>query len=322
MLNPQYGSQARMNHIELNGKSRVNISNLEMVNAHDDPVLLAGYSNGGVVVIRDFTEKSTLRVVAAWNCLRELESHRRLQQLSTASSLIAAAAVAKSSWCQYRSTLAMGSDCRIIRLWDAKKEMRIMDLFTEDSSGAVTSLHYAPTTSASSLADLLIAGFTGGSVKIFDAREWGRAPILKLDDLQGSPILDAKIQDCGGQNILLAGNAGGNIKMYDVRMPIQAVNIGSREMSLGHNVSSIAIHPRFGVMASWAQQQQLVSIHTLDQDKGTCHLLNCVKYHEEGVLGVKLGAESGCLRFHPYLLQLAVASRDGAITVKGLRKTI
>ena len=49
MLNPQYGSQARMNHIELNGKSRVNISNLEMVNAHDDPVLLAGYSNGGVV---------------------------------------------------------------------------------------------------------------------------------------------------------------------------------------------------------------------------------------------------------------------------------
>ena len=101
--------------------------------------------------------------------------------------------------------------------------------------------------------------------------------------------LDAKIQDCGGQNILLAGNAGGNIKMYDVRMPIQAVNIGSREMSLGHNVSSIAIHPRFGVMASWAQQQQLVSIHTLDQDKGTCHLLNCVKYHEEGVLGVKLG---------------------------------
>ena len=57
------------------------------------------------LVIRDFTEKSTLRVVAAWNCLRELESHRRLQQLSTASSLIAAAAVAKSSWCQYRSTL-------------------------------------------------------------------------------------------------------------------------------------------------------------------------------------------------------------------------
>ena len=59
------------------------------------------------------------------------------------------------------------------------------------------------------MADLLVAGFTGGSVKLFDAREWGRAPVLKLDELQGSPILDAKIQDCGGRSILLAGNAGG-----------------------------------------------------------------------------------------------------------------
>ena len=112
--------------------------------------------------------------------------------------------------------------------------------------------------------------------------------------------------------------------MYDIRMPIQAVNIGvSTEMtSLGHNVSAIAIHPRFGVMASWAQQQQLVSIHTLDQVNGSCHLLNHVKSHEDATfLGVKLGAV-GCLRFHPYLLQLAVASRDGAITVKGIRKTI
>ena len=150
----------------------------------------------------------------------------------------------------------------------------------------------------------------------------GRAPVLRLDDLQGSPILDAKIQDCGGRSILLAGNAGGGIRMYDLRMPVQALNIGSTEMSLGHNVSSMAIHPRFGVMASWAQQQQVVSIHTLDQVQGTCHLLNCVKYHEEGVLGLRLGPESGCLRFHPYLLQLAVASRDGAITVKGLRKTV
>ena len=50
--------------------------------------------------------------------------------------------------------------------------MRISDLVTEDSSGATTSLHYAPTTSAAMLAELLVAGFTGGSVKLFDAREW------------------------------------------------------------------------------------------------------------------------------------------------------
>ena len=209
VLNPQYGSVGNLNDIKLSSRNP-NISSLEMVNAHDEPVLLVGYANGGVVVLRDFMEHSTLRVVAAWNGLRELElAQRRLQPLSSAAAFIAASAPAKSSWCQYRSTLAMASDCRFIRLWDAKKEIRIMDLFTEDSTGAVTSLHYAPTTSANSLKDLLVAGFTGGSVKLFDAREWGRAPILKLDELQGSPILDAKIQDCGGRSILLAGNAGG-----------------------------------------------------------------------------------------------------------------
>ena len=207
VLNPQYGSVGNLNDVKL---GRINISSLEMANAHDEPVLLVGYANGGVVVLRDFMEHSTLRVVAAWNGLRELElSQRRLQPLSSAAAFIASSAPAKSSWCQNRSTLAMASDCRFIRLWDAKKEIRIMDLFTEDSTGAVTSLNYAPTTSASSMADLLVAGFTGGSVKLFDAREWGRAPVLKLDELQGSPILDAKIQDCGGRSILLAGNAGG-----------------------------------------------------------------------------------------------------------------
>merc|ERR1712008_21142 len=89
------------------------------------------------------------------------------------------------------------------------------------------------------------------------------------------------------------------------------------------NISRMAIHPRSPVFASWAQQQQVVSIHAVDQVSGTCQHLNNVKHHEEGMLsGLRLGPESGSLRFHPHLLQLAVASREGAITVKGIRKTI
>ena len=110
--------------------------------------------------------------------------------------------------------------------------------------------------------------------------------------------------------------------MYDVRMPYQSiVNVGSGDMSLNHNMSAMAIHPRGGVFASWVQQQQMVSIFTLDHLNGTCHLLNHVKHHDEGVLGLRLGQETGYLRFHPHLLQLAIASREGAITVKGIRQT-
>ena len=55
--NPMHGSGGRINQIDwtnaANAKSRINISSLEMINAHDDPVLLVGYDDGGVVVLRE-----------------------------------------------------------------------------------------------------------------------------------------------------------------------------------------------------------------------------------------------------------------------------
>lgn len=323
--NPQMGSNGKMNQIELNygAKSKsVNVSGLEMINAHDDPAMLVGYEDGGIIVLRQFTQQNQAHMVASWNGLRELESQRRLQQLSSAASMIASTAVAKTSWCQCLSTLAIASDSRFIRLWDAEKEMKRCDLFTEDTSGAVTSLHYAPTTATSTFANLLVAGFTGGGMRLFDDRSWGRNPVIKLEDLQGSPILDAKLQDCANQSLLTAGNAKGKVRMYDIRMPYQSVNVGDGDISLTHNMSAMTIHPRGGVFASWAQQQQVVSIYTLDHLNGTCHLLNHVKHHDEGVLGLRLGQDTGYLRFHPHLLQLAIASREGAITVKGIRQTV
>merc|ERR1719273_1204870 len=90
--NPSQGSNGKMNLIDLNAtaKHRINISSLEMVNSHDDPVLLIGYEDGGVIVLRDFHDEVNMQMVAAWNGLRELESQRRrLQQLSPAASIIA-----------------------------------------------------------------------------------------------------------------------------------------------------------------------------------------------------------------------------------------
>lgn len=320
--NPTQGSTGRMNHMELISKNRINIASLEMVNSHDDPVLLIGYSDGGVIVLRDFYQPSRMQMIAAWNGLRELEAPRRLQQLSSAATMIASAAPAQTSWCQAQCTLAQASDSRFIRLWDARKEMRKGDLITEDASGAVSTLNYAPSTSSSSFVNLLVGGFSSGTLRIFDDRDGAHGPVLKLDDLQGCPILDAKLLDCSGQPWLLAGNAKGKVRMYDVRMPLQAVGVGP-EMTMEHNTSRMTIHPRSAVFATWAQQQQLVSIYALDQTSGTCKFLNSVKNHEEGMLtGLRLGPESGTLSFHPYLLQLAIASRDGAISVKGIRKTL
>jgi regulator-associated protein of mTOR len=318
--NPTLGSNGKMNFIELTAKGRMNVSSLEMINSHDEPVLLVGYDDGGVIVLRDFHQQKHMQMVAAWNGLRELEPQRRLQQLSPAASIIASTAPAKTTWCQANLTLAQATDSRYIRLWDAQREMRKSDLFTEDASGAVTSLHYTPSPSSNQLVGFLVGGFTSGSIRLFDDRD--RSPVLKLDDLHGCPILDARLLDCSGQSLLVAGNAKGRVRVYDLRMPYQAI-IKGKESTLEQNMSYMAIHPRCPLFASWAQQQQIVTIHTIDPVSGACQLLNQVKHHEEGMLtGLRLGPESGYLRFHPHLLQLAIASREGAVTVKGIRKTI
>ena len=106
ILNPQYGSMGKIDSFELPGKAKVNVTSMELVNAHDEPVLLVGYANGGIVVLRDFANqsRSSMRMVAAWNGLRELESHRRLQTLSSAASLMASTAPSR-----YKTSL-----CRIL----------------------------------------------------------------------------------------------------------------------------------------------------------------------------------------------------------------
>jgi hypothetical protein len=84
-------------------------------------------------------------------------------------------------------------------------------------------------------------------------------------------------------------------------------------------LTGLKIHPRADVFAVWAQQS--VSMHYFNPagPQSGSSVVNVIKYHDEGVLGQRLGYE-GCLAFHPYLLQVAVGSKDGAVSLKGLKK--
>jgi hypothetical protein len=88
----------------------------------------------------------------------------------------------------------------------------------------------------------------------------------------------------------------------------------------GSTLTGLTIHPRANVFAVWAQQS--VSMHYFNpcgSHGGGSSVVNVIKYHDEGVLGQRLGLE-GCLAFHPYLLQIAVGSKDGAVSLKGFKK--
>ena len=110
------------------------------------------------------------------------------------------------------------------------------------------------------------------------------------------------------------------VRVFEMRNP--SGSLGS--LSFGQTISALDIHHRAPLVAAWTESQQTVSINLFKRRAGGDNQLqvgqlNTVKYHDEGVLGTRLGAE-GCLTFHPHLAQLAVGSKDGAISIKNIRK--
>jgi len=101
-------------------------------------------------------------------------------------------------------------------------------------------------------------------------------------------------------------------------------------ISMGHPITGLAIHQRAQLFAAWSPHNQQVSVHMIKpggkeftsnpQTSAAVHgsALNVIKGHDEGMLGHRLGHE-GCLMFHPHLVQLAVGSKEGAISIKKVK---
>ena len=101
-------------------------------------------------------------------------------------------------------------------------------------------------------------------------------------------------------------------------------------ISLGYPVTGLAIHQRAQLFAAWTAHNQQVALHMIkphlkgfysnlsSNTGGISSMLNVIKSHDEGMLGQKLGPE-GCLMFHPHLVQLAIGSKEGAISIKKVK---
>lgn len=323
------GQSGKLNHFEASkGRVKANFASLQLINAHEDAVLCATADNGSVMLFRDFGNPDKVKLVAAWNGLRDLEQrtqHRGYNHYHTINSsnnqyTNSKASSATTAWNQTNLTLAVAVD-RNIRLWDAHKEMKWLDLDPEDVHSPVTRLNFAPY--ASNISGVLAAAYQSGTVKLFDPRNafGGRMAVLNVHALDGHPVLDVQLQDHSPQPLLVAGCSDGRIKVYDVRKPYSISGSGPNYIDyigLGYSVTRMAIHARCGLVAAWTPQQT-VTVASFDPVLGLSPM-NVIKHHEEGVLGVRLGTtEAGTLAFHPFLLQLAVASKEGAMSIKAIR---
>jgi WD40 repeat protein len=271
-------------------------------------------SNSGEIVHKT-------RLVSAWNGIKDVTSmtagHRNVSaNVNSGKSLLQHPV--KTAWSQPDLTLAVGGgDSRYIRLWDANQELRRADLLT-GTDAAISRLSFGP-----SHLGLLCAGFVDGSVRLYDVRS-PESHVMTFDGQDGSAVLDCRIKgDEQRLPVVVSGDAAGNVQYYELRAPhsstrsVRLANIAVAPP--GQTLNGLILHPRSDIIAVWAQQS--VNLHYFNPSGShtASSIVNVIKYHDEGVLGQRLGLE-GCLAFHPYLLQVAIGSKDGPVSLKGFRK--
>lgn len=229
-------------HERKSGVASPSVTSLDLVNPHDDSLLLVGCEDGSIRIYKDFSVDSSsteddstsedgendlggcpfevppkTRLVSAWNGLRDYPGFTAPRNVSLVSSM-ANLSVSKSpsygvktAWSQPDLTLAVGGgDSRYIRLWDAAQELRKSDLAT-GTDATLTRLTFGP-----SHLGLFCAGFADGSVRLFDIRS-PDSRVMTFDS-QSSPILDCRVKGEEQQlPVLVAGDASGAVHYYELR---------------------------------------------------------------------------------------------------------
>ncbi|XP_046663293.1 regulatory-associated protein of mTOR isoform X2 [Homalodisca vitripennis] len=271
------------------------ITALECVNAHDsESLLVTGSEDGTVRLWANYNSGGSNRepqLVTAWQALPE-------GSVSSGRNTISSRGGDKGlvmAWHQKSQMLAVGGDSRIIRLWDAERELRVCDL----SSGA----DYAATCldCDQSAGSLLAAGYADGAVRLYDRRlPPNEAKVYTYrEHAQGVTYVNLR-GDSG--SLLLSGSGAGDVRVIDTRKHSTAVSCQTSQ-----GMTSMAAHRLADIFAS-GSMHQYIGVYSLN---GTA--LNVIKYHEWFMSSHF--APVTCLAFHPLRSHMAAGSLDSSVTV-------
>lgn len=153
-----------------------------------------------------------------------------------------------AAWHQLNQTIAISGNTKIIRLWDAESERKIMDMACcIDSS--ISTLKFSAN-------GLLIAGYEDGSVQLYDKRvSSNQSRVITYRDHTHS-ILNAAIRE-SSSNTLVTACTGGAVRMYDIRKQQQTV----KHFEVGTDVTGISIHPTANILAWYNNLLQTYSYY-------------------------------------------------------------
>lgn len=138
--------------------STLRVSSLQFVNSHDRGLILAGYDDGSVRIWRNNNSNQANKsstslnsnLVTAFQALEDQPARTcRVFGLQTA-------------WHQSTQTIFVGGESKILRLWDAEKELKVQDI----PSGSDFPVSHI----SCSLNALFAVGFGDGCIQIYDRR--------------------------------------------------------------------------------------------------------------------------------------------------------
>lgn len=281
------------------------ITEAKFMNEDDQPLLLTGSSEGVVRLYRNYESNRKVELVCAWRALTDL------LPVNKSSGLVA-------EWQQSRGSLLVGGDVRVIRVWDAAREICVADIHARSSS-PVTSL-----TSDQVSSHVVVAGFGDGAVRLYDRRLDPRDSMVKCWRTHTSWIVNARMQR-GGARELVTASTDGKVCLWDIRLSTPILDFNTRDAQGAqysqnrHSISVMDLHEHAPVLATGGYTNKNVQLWS------TLGVPNSFAKTASGYMVSKVASGGSStvaggnarnmlshLTFHPHRIMLATNSLNDA----------
>lgn len=207
------------------------ITSLSFINEEVDALLLAGSADGDVRLYRDYDRAPTSHggpeLVSAFRALPDLLRSKYPSGLHVA-------------WQQVSGRLLAGGDTRLVRLWDAHRELCIADVPTRVNSCA-TAL-----TCDRDIGHLFMAAFGDGSIGVYDQRNPPASSLVRLWEEHAAWVHELHLQKHGARE-LVSASVDGEVRVWDIRARSSVLQ--STVPPHQGALSSLAVHERLPVCA-------------------------------------------------------------------------
>ncbi|KAL9086749.1 MAG: hypothetical protein Q9159_003968 [Coniocarpon cinnabarinum] len=214
------------------------ITGLRFVNEDDYAILMTGSSDGVVKLFRHYDEQENVFMTASFRALTDLVPSTHNAGLIF-------------EWLQGRGSTLVAGDAKVIRLWSAETETCVRDIPARSGS-CVTSL-----TSDQVEANVFVAGFGDGAVRVYDQREPNATSRVAQWKEHNQWITNVHMQR-GGRRELVSGSRNGEVKLWDIRQNKSIHTMQATKDTL----RSLSVHEHAPVFATGTERHS-IKVHSM-----------------------------------------------------------